>query len=150
MNKNKYNVIIPFLAPAIILYLVFVIYPYGRSMYNSLTSWKGVSANQPFVGMQNYVRMINDEFFWNALLHNLQYLLILPLMIIFLSLFLAFMISQGIRGGSFFRVTFFFPQVISIISIGVLWSYIYHPTIGVLTSLLQTLHLKVVPSYPLK
>ena len=37
MNKNKYNVIIPFLAPAIILYLVFVIYPYGRSMYNSLT-----------------------------------------------------------------------------------------------------------------
>jgi N-acetylglucosamine transport system permease protein len=142
MNKNKYNVIIPFLAPAIILYLVFVIYPYGRSMYNSLTSWKGVSANQPFVGMQNYVRMINDEFFWNALLHNLQYLLILPLMIIFLSLFLAFMISQGIRGGSFFRVTFFFPQVISIISIGVLWSYIYHPTIGVLTSLLQTLHLE--------
>ena len=66
MYKNKYRVIIPFLTPAIILYLVFVVYPYGRSMYNSLTSWKGVSANQPFVGLQNYVRMINDEFFWNA------------------------------------------------------------------------------------
>lgn len=142
MYKNKYRVIIPFLAPAVILYLVFVIYPYGRSMYNSLTSWKGVSANQPFVGLQNYVRMINDEFFWNALLHNLQYLIFLPLVIITLSLFLAFMISQGIHFAKVFRVTFFFPQVISIISIGVLWSYIYHPTIGVITSLFQALHLE--------
>jgi N-acetylglucosamine transport system permease protein len=142
MYKNKYRVIIPFLAPAIILYLVFVIYPYGRSMYNSLTSWKGVSANQPFVGLQNYVRMVNDEFFWNALLHNLQYLIFLPLVIIILSLFLAFMISQGIRFGKVFRVTFFFPQVISVISIGVLWSYVYHPTIGILTSLLQAMHLE--------
>ncbi len=142
MYKHKYRVIIPFLAPAIILYLVFVIYPYARSMYNSLTSWKGVSANQPFVGLYNYVRMINDEFFWNALIHNLQYLLFLPIIIISLSLFLAFMISQRIRFSKFFRVTFFFPQVISIISIGVLWSYVYHPTIGILTSLLQAAHLE--------
>ena len=142
MYKNKYRVIIPFLTPAIILYLVFVVYPYGRSMYNSLTSWKGVSANQPFVGLQNYVRMINDEFFWNALSHNLQYLAFLPITLIALSLFFAFTISQGVRFGKVFRITFFFPQVISIISIGVLWSYIYHPTIGVLTSLLQGLHLE--------
>jgi len=142
MYKHKYRVIIPFLAPAVILYLVFVIYPYGRSMYNSFTSWKGVSANQPFVGLQNYVRMVNDEFFWNALLHNFQYLLFLPLFTITLSLFLAFMISQGIRFAKSFRVAFFFPQVISIISIGVLWSYIYHPTIGILTSLMQMLQLE--------
>jgi N-acetylglucosamine transport system permease protein len=142
MYKHKYRVIIPFLAPAVILYLVFVIYPYIRAMYNSLTSWKGVSANQPFVGLANYVRMINDEFFWNALVHNLQYLIILPLLVIALSLFLAFMISQQIRGSKTFRIIFFFPQVISIISIGVLWSYIYHPTIGILTSILQFLRLE--------
>jgi N-acetylglucosamine transport system permease protein len=142
MYKHKYRLIIPFLAPAIILYLVFVIYPYGRSMYNSFTSWKGVSTYQPFVGLYNYTRMVKDEFFWNALVHNLQYLVFLPLVIITLSLFLAFMISQRIKFNKFFRVTFFFPQVISIISIGVLWSYVYHPTIGILTSLLQGLHLE--------
>jgi len=142
MYKHKYRVIIPFLAPAIILYLVFVIYPYGRSMYNSFTSWKGVSANQPFVGLYNYIRMVKDEFFWNALVHNLQYLIFLPIIIITLSLFLAFMISQRIRLSKFFRVTFFFPQVISIISIGVLWSYVYHPTIGIVTSLLHALGLE--------
>jgi N-acetylglucosamine transport system permease protein len=142
MYKHKYRVIIPFLAPAIILYLAFVIYPYGRSMYNSFTSWKGVSTYQPFVGLYNYTRMVKDEFFWNALVHNLQYLVFLPLVIITLSLFLAFMISQRIKFNKFFRVTFFFPQVISIISIGVLWSYVYHPTIGILTSLLQGLHLE--------
>jgi N-acetylglucosamine transport system permease protein len=142
MYKHKYRVIIPFLAPAIILYLVFVIYPYGRSMYNSFTSWKGVSANQPFVGLRNYDRMVNDEFFWNSLWHNLQYLLFVPLIMITLSLFLAFMINQRIRFAKFFRVTFFFPQVISLISIGVLWSYVYHPTIGVVTSIARFLHLE--------
>lgn len=142
MYKHKYRVIIPFLAPAIILYLVFVIYPYVRSMYNSLTSWKGVSTNQPFVGLYNYQRMINDELFWNALSHNIQYLIFIPLVTITLSLFLAFMINQRVRLSKFFRVTYFFPQVISIISIGVLWSYIYHPTIGILTSFFQFLHLE--------
>jgi len=142
MYKHKYRVIIPFLAPAIILYLVFVIYPYGRSMYNSFTSWKGVSANQPFVGLRNYVRMVNDEFFWDSLWHNLEYLLFVPLIMITLSLFLAFMINQRVRFAKFFRVTFFFPQVISIISIGVLWSYIYHPTIGVVTSIAKFLRLE--------
>lgn len=142
MYKHKYRVIIPFLTPAVVLYLVFVIYPYIRSMYNSLTSWKGVSANQKFVWFYNYKRMFEDELFWNALVHNLQYLIILPIIIIGLSLFLAFMISQNIRGSKLFRVIFFFPQVISVISIGVLWSYIYHPTIGILTSICQWLHLE--------
>lgn len=142
MFKNKYRVIIPFLAPAIILYLVFVIYPYGRSMYNSFTSWKGVSASQPFVGLRNYERMINDEFFWNALWHNAQYLVFVPLVTISISLFLAFMINQRVKFAKFFRVTFFFPQVISLISIGVLWSYIYHPTIGVVTSIAKILRLE--------
>ena len=142
MYKHKYRVIIPFLAPAIILYLVFVIYPYGRSMYNSFTSWKGVSANQRWVGLYNYERMINDEFFWNALSHNLQYLIFIPLITISLSLFLAFMINQRVHFSKFYRVTFFFPQVISVISIGVLWSYVYHPTVGILTSFLQFLHME--------
>jgi N-acetylglucosamine transport system permease protein len=140
MYKHKYRVIIPFLAPAIIMYLVFVIYPYARAMYNSLTSWKGVSANQTFVGLYNYDRMIHDEFFWNAVWHNIQYLLFLPIVIIALSLFLAFMISQRIHGAKVFRIAYFFPQVIAIISIGVLFSYVYHPTIGILTSFLQAIH----------
>ncbi len=142
MNKHKYRVIIPFLAPAIILYLVFVIYPYGRSMYNSLTSWRGVSALQPFVGLANYERMINDDLFWNALKHNFEYLIFVPIVTITISLFLAFMITQGVRFAKFFRVVFFFPQVISLISIGVLWSYIYHPTIGIVTSIMKFLKLE--------
>jgi N-acetylglucosamine transport system permease protein len=142
MYKHKYRVIIPFLAPAVFLYLVFVIYPYIRSMYNSFTSWKGVSANQKWVGLYNYQRMIQDELFWNALKHNLEYLIFIPLILISVSLFLAFMISQRIRFSRFFRVTFFFPQVISIISIGVLFSYVYHPTVGIVTSLLKMLQLE--------
>jgi N-acetylglucosamine transport system permease protein len=65
-----------------------------------------------------------------------------PLITISLSLFLAFMINQRVRFAKFFRVTFFFPQVISLISIGVLWSYVYHPTIGIVTSICKFLGLE--------
>ena len=80
--------------------------------------------------------------FWNALWHNIQYLIFVPLILITLSLFLAFMINQRVRFAKFFRVVFFFPQVISLISIGVLWSYIYHPTVGIVTSIAKFLRLE--------
>ncbi len=81
--------------------------------------------------------MVGDDLFWNALQHNLIYLVTLPLFTIAIGLFLAFILTQGVRFGSFYRVTYFFPQVMSVVAIGVLWSFVYHPTLGILTSLLK-------------
>jgi N-acetylglucosamine transport system permease protein len=53
MHHHKYRLIIPFLLPAILLYGVFVIWPYAQAIYVSLTSWRGVSGNKPFVGLDN-------------------------------------------------------------------------------------------------
>lgn len=142
MYRNKYQLIIPFLLPALLLYITFVVYPYGRSMYIAFTSWKGVSANIQFNGLANFERMWADEHFWNALGNNLKYLAFIPLVTIGLSLFLAFMLTQRVRFSSFYRVVFFFPQVMSVIAIGVLWSYVYHPTIGILTPILRLLRLE--------
>jgi N-acetylglucosamine transport system permease protein len=81
--------------------------------------------------------MLSDQIFWKALSHNLLYLLTLPVTILAIALFFAFLFTQGIRGAGFFRITFFFPQVISLVAVGVLWSFIYHPTIGILNALLK-------------
>ena len=142
MYRNKYQLIIPFLFPALALYLTFVVYPYARSMYIAFTSWKGVSDNIQFNGLANFERMIGDENFWNALGNNLKYLAFIPLTTIALSLFLAFMLTQKVRFSNFYRIVFFFPQVMSVIAIGVLWSYVYHPTIGILTPVLRFLRLE--------
>lgn len=137
MYRDKYRLIVPFLAPSVLLYVLFVLYPYVQAMYISLTRWRGLSRNLTFIGLENFQRMLNDELFWNALSHNATYLATLPLITIAFGLFLAFLLTQGVAGAKFYRVTFFFPQVMSVVAIGVLWSFVYHPTMGVLTSLFK-------------
>ncbi|GIV77881.1 sugar ABC transporter permease [Litorilinea aerophila] len=145
MYRNKYRLIIPFLFPSVLLYVVFVMYPYLRAMYISFTRWRGLTPNPEFVGLENFARMLQDELFWNALQHNVIYLLTLPIVTISLGLFLAFLLTQGVRFAKFYRVTFFFPQVMSVVAIGVLWSFVYHPTMGILNSLLMLVGVQEPP-----
>lgn len=149
MYHHKYRLIVPFLAPAIILYALFVLYPYAQSFYVSLTQWQGVSANKKFVGLDNFKQLASDPFFRNALKHNGEMLVFLPIVTIGISLLFASLFTQGgqgVKGAGFYRVVFFFPQVMSAVIIGVLWSFIYHPTIGILTTAFKTVGLgSIVP-----
>ena len=134
-KKNKYHIIIPFTLPSIALFAVFVVYPYAQSMYFSLTKWRGLTPKPTYIGLANFEKLLGDAFFWNALTHNLIYLAGIPLITIVIALYLAFLLTHGkARFRKFYRITFFFPQVMSLVAIGVLWSFIYHPTIGILSS----------------
>ncbi len=145
MYRNKYRLIIPFLIPSVALYVWLVIIPYIRAMYISLTRWKGLSKQPEFIGFENYVRMIHDPNFINALKNNAFYILVLPVFTLGIALFFGFILTQGVPLSKFYRVTYFFPQVMSIVAIGVLWSFVYHPTIGILTSLLQGIGMEFPP-----
>jgi N-acetylglucosamine transport system permease protein len=137
MHHQKYRLIIPFIFPAILLYGVFVLYPYAQAVYISFTSWRGVSANKPWVGFDNYKRAWHDERLIEALSRNAQILIVLPLVTITIALTFAALFTQGsnaIKGASFYRVVFFFPQVISAVIVGMLWSYVYNPNIGLLNA----------------
>ena len=74
MRRHKCRIIIPFLAPALILYSLFVIYPYAQAMYVAFTKWKGLRKAPRFVGLDNFEKMLGDDQFWNALSNNLIYL----------------------------------------------------------------------------
>ena len=140
MNYQKNRIIIPFLAPALILYGVFVLYPYLRAFYISLTSWSGVSGNMPFVGLKNYSSLLTDGRFLDALLRNGQLLIILPLGTILLALAFAALFTQGgtgIMGAGFYRIVYFFPQVISAVIVGILFQYVYNPRYGLLNTMLE-------------
>jgi N-acetylglucosamine transport system permease protein len=139
MYRNKYQLIIPFLLPSLLLYFVFVLYPYVRSMYISLTQWRGLAQAPVFIGFDNFTRLWADSNFWNALGNNAFYIISLPLITLGLALFFAFVLTQGVPLSKFYRVTYFFPQVIALVAIGVLWSFVYHPTIGILTAFLKTI-----------
>lgn len=144
MYYQKYRLIIPFMLPALILYGVFVIYPYIQAFYLSLTNWSGVSANRPFVGLDNYRDLLTDGRFLDALMRNGQLLIVLPLGAILLALAFAALFTQGgtgILGSGFYRVVYFFPQVISAVIVGILFQYVYNPRYGLLNTTLESMGL---------
>jgi N-acetylglucosamine transport system permease protein len=141
---HKYRLIVPFLAPAVLLYGLLVLWPYTQSFYVALTDWKGVSANRNFVGLDNFGRLIQDPQFWNALRHNGALLVVLPLVTLSIALVFATLFTQGGRGvlgASFYRVVFFFPQVMAVAIVAVLWNFVYHPTIGLANGFLKAVGL---------
>lgn len=145
MYFNKYRVIIPFLLPAIVLYSVFVLYPYAQAFYLSLTSWSGTSSDLPFVGLDNFRTLLTDGRFLSALANNGKFLIVLPLGALSLALLYAALFTQGsqaILGAGFYRIVFFFPQVISLVIIGILFQYVYNPRYGLLNSTLEYMGLE--------
>jgi N-acetylglucosamine transport system permease protein len=144
MNHGKYRLIVPFLAPALLLYAVFVLYPYAQAFRISLYQWRGVSANKKYIGLENYRKIVEDENFRNALTHNAQLLIVLPIFTIGLAMLFAALFVQGgkgVRGANFYRIVYFFPQVMSLVIVGILWQYIYNPNSGLVNGFLDTVGL---------
>ncbi|MEU4511907.1 sugar ABC transporter permease [Nonomuraea wenchangensis] len=137
MLFNRYRrglFITSFLAAPVILYLVYVISPYAQAFYIAMTDWRGVTATPAFVGLDNFVRLFGDDIFWKAVTHNAALLVLLPLSTIVIALFFAFLLNvggpqgvTGIRGSKFYRVVFFFPQVLAVAVVAVLFQQVFRP-----------------------
>lgn len=148
MNRGKNGLIVSFLALPMALYTIFVLVPYSSAMIFAFTRWSGLSAKITFNGVNNFIKLYNDSKFWNALSHNGIALIILPPVIIGIALFFAFLFTQGTRFSRFFRIAFFFPQVMSVVVVAVLWDFIYHPTIGVLNAVVSLLGITQLHNFP--
>jgi N-acetylglucosamine transport system permease protein len=149
--RGKRLFIAAFLLPPLLLYGVFVVSPYAQAFPIAATNWGGLSPDFDFVGLANVRRLAGDGYFWNALRHNALLLVLLPVVTILLGLFLASMISvggragrvgvRGVRGAGLYRIVYFFPQVLSVAIIGVLWKEVYAPNTGLLNGTLRAVGL---------
>ena len=148
MKYGQNRFIIGFLAIPLLLYFVFVILPFGSSMLIAFTRWRGVSPDITFTGLSNLNKLLGDDLFWAALTHNFEVLVPLVSITLCMALFFGALFARGLRGQGFFRVTFFFPQVLSAAVVAVLFGYVYHPTIGILSSLLGALGFKSLAAFP--
>ncbi|MGK5691313.1 carbohydrate ABC transporter permease [Streptomyces sp. URMC 128] len=149
MQHGKYRFIVGFLALPLGLYALFVIWPFIQSIYYSFTDWTGLSPEFKMVGFDNYSRLLDDEIFWKSLQHSLLFALLLPVVTISLALFFAFMINvggrkrkngpvvAGVRGSSFYKIVYFFPQVLSIAIVALLFAFAYNPDSGAINSVLR-------------
>ena len=119
------------------VYLAFFIWPYIQLIGLSLQEWTGYG-ERTYVGLQNYVRLLDDKQFWLSFQHNFSWSLAAIVLPVTLGLFLALLLSRTpMHGKVVFRALYFMPQVISSISVAVIWGWVYNPTFGILNKSLE-------------
>lgn len=128
-----------FTAPALLFYSFFFVFPVITGIYYSMTDWNGVSRKYNFIGFGNFAGMFRDERLLNSLLVNLNYIVVIIVVIPCLSLLTALVLnSRAIKFNTFFRSLYFFPAVLSLITVALIWNEIFYraiPLIGEKTGL---------------
>jgi raffinose/stachyose/melibiose transport system permease protein len=135
---------LPYLAPALLLYGVFLVYPMLDSVRLSLVTWSGFRTEEPvFVGLENYVRLFTaDPVFWTALKNSVIWVVLSLLIPTVIALLLALGLNQEIAGRNLMRAVFYIPAVFASITVAAMWRWIYNPTLGFVNQLLTGIGLE--------
>lgn len=128
-----------FIAPVLAFFLTFVLYPMIKGIYLSMFRFRG--RNTQFVGLKHYIDLFADEVFIKSTVNTVLITLIAVPIVVAFSIFVAINIYEKnayIR--SFFRGIFYIPAISSVVSVTVVWNWIYHPKYGILNYFLNLMH----------
>ncbi len=129
--------------PAVLVYGIFKLVPLASGLYMALLRWDGIE-DPRFIGLRNFQRILKDDLTIHVLLNNVEYAVGTVIGKIVLSLFLAIMLNQALRGRTFYRTSLFMPVVMSFVVIGILWRWLFNAEFGLINTLLGSLGLSVL------
>lgn len=143
LNEQKWSFL--FIAPAVLLFVIFVLGPLVASFYWSFTEYNGISAPR-WIGLANYKAIFfNDPRFWKSIRNTIFYTVGIIPPGVALSLLLAIAVDQHIRFKNFFRIIYFIPSVTSVIALSVIWKWLFAgEKYGLINYFLITVGLKPV------
>lgn len=125
-----------FLAPALLIYIIIIVFPGIYSVVLSLFEWNGV-AEKRFVGLANYVKLFtNDDIFRIALKNNVIWIVLTVCITVVLALIQALVLNGKFTGRIVYRSIFYFPYMLSWIVIGIIWKWMYNPNFGMINTFL--------------
>ena len=128
-----------FVAPALVVFAVFVLYPAFRTFHYSLYDWRGFGPME-WTGLANYERaLFNDGIFRLAFKNNVAYFAGTIVSEVLFGLLIALVLSRSLPLFGTLRIMFFTPMVLSMTIIGLLWNYVYHPQIGLVNVILRSI-----------
>ncbi|SDC27918.1 multiple sugar transport system permease protein [Paenibacillus sp. UNCCL117] len=138
-----------FLAPEFIGIVFLYVFPVFFSLYLSLSDWNlvGGLSSIKFVGLDNFVKLFQDEKVMLALKNNFIYTLLTVPIGMILALILAVIIHSKVYLQSYFKVAFFIPYISSIIALGAVWSALYHPSQGPINQFLISIGITEPPNW---
>lgn len=128
--------------PGVILYTMFFIVPVISGIYYSVTDWDGISLEYQMIGLENFKQIIGDERFRNAFIFSIKYTLILAVVGNLIALVLAHILNGKIKCRGFFRGIYFFPAVLSMITVGLIFNEIFYRVIPSLGEMMNISALK--------
>ncbi len=137
-NRRHTGFVLALLAPALLFYTLFLIVPTLGTVIISFTDWTGISFDTlRFNGLDNFVAMAQDPFFWKALQNSFLFVVFALVFQVGLAFIAALLVESNMRFAEWFRSIFLVPSVLSLIVIGLLFSFILDPTIGIVDTLLH-------------
>lgn len=136
-----------FLAPAILLLSVALLYPIGYMIYASFLDWVPSQriGEAEFVGLRNYTNLWGDEAFRESFGVTLKFAAVALTLEMIIGVGLALLLDRNIRGMSALRTIFILPMMIAPIVVGLMWRYMYHPTVGIFNRTLKDWGFEAVP-----
>ncbi|WMJ88374.1 carbohydrate ABC transporter permease [Anaerocolumna sp. MB42-C2] len=124
-KKNQNLSLLLFTAPALIVYIIFKLFPAFSGIFYSMTDWNGLNKTYHFVGLTNFIEIFQDINFWNSMIFTIKYVFVMVLAANIVALLLAVGIESRKRGKGFFRTLFYMPNMISMIIGGYMWTFIF-------------------------
>lgn len=136
-RRGRWSMLL-WVAPAVVLLVLFVYYPVVENLRLSLFRWSAFS-RETFVGLDNYETMAADPVFWSSLFNNVAYAVVSVVFQVFGGLVLAAVLEELVRGRlkGIFRTVYFVPAVLSLTVVGLLFTFIYNPQIGLVNGFLD-------------
>ena len=149
MLTERMNRLTPyvFLAPAVIVLAVALLYPIGYMIYASFLNWNPSQriGEADWVGLQNYLSLLGDENFHESFWVTLKFAAVVVSAEMVIGVGLALLLDRNIRGMSILRTVFILPMMIAPIVVGLMWRYMYHPSVGIINRTLKDLGFEPVP-----
>lgn len=127
------------MAPAVSLVLLFILLPTLAVIYLSFTNFELGYTDYQFVGLENYIELLNDRTFRISLQNTAVYTLIVTPLSVFIGLGAALLIESEARGKAFFRTVYFLPVASLLVAMATVWQYLLHPTMGPVNAMLALL-----------
>ncbi|WP_404324042.1 sugar ABC transporter permease [Cytobacillus firmus] len=142
--SNK-KIIASYIAPALFLILALIYVPILQTGYYGLMKWNGIG-EMSFIGLKNYTVLMKDSLFWKSALHSFLLALFSALSLIGY-LFISIILAGKIRGADLLRKIYLIPMLLASVAIAQLWMKIYHPSNGMLNTVLMAIGIEDPPAW---
>ncbi len=131
------------IAPSMLVFAVFVFYPMIMSFIYSTETFNMMFTNTKFVGGRNYIKLLSDHRFWNALKNTVYYsVCMVPLQVVF-ALLAGIALQKTSKFNSFVRSVYFLPAICSMTIVAITWSFLINSDYGIYTYWLRQLGIKI-------